>query len=99
MVNISDDSALSVLSWIIRSYKCVHPRSIRFKAQYGVNKIEFYCNTRDKTAVLCNSVVVYTFSCPGCGANYIGKTERTVDHAWTNTNCAVCKYINDSTGV
>ena len=44
---------------------------------------------KDKTVVLCNSFVVWDFSCPGCGANYIGKTERTlyertVEHAWTD---------------
>ena len=48
--------------------------------------------------------VVCDFSCPGCGANYIGKTqrtlyERTVEHAWTDNNSAVYKHLNDSTGV
>ena len=61
--------------------------SIRFKTQYYFNKIEFYYNTKDKTAVFSNSFLVYNFSCPGCGANYIGKIERTlyertVEHAW-----------------
>ena len=97
---------LSLLkSWLrkIRS-NCVKTRSIRFKTQYDVNKIEFYCNTKDKTAVLSNSFVVYDFSCPGCGANYIGKTERTlyertVEHAWTDNNSAVYKHLDDCTGV
>ena len=36
-----------------------------------------------------NSFIVDDFSCPGCGTNYIGKTERTlyertVEHAWTD---------------
>ena len=36
-----------------------------------------------------NSFVVDDFSCPGCGTNYTGKTERTlyertVKHAWTD---------------
>ena len=33
------------------------------------------------------SFVLYEFVCPGCSANYVGKTERTlfernVEHAW-----------------
>ena len=59
---------------------------------------------KDKTVVLCNSFVVWDFSCPGCGANYIGKTERTlyertVEHAWTDNNSAVYEHLNNYTGV
>ena len=51
-----------------------------------------------------NSFVVYDFSCSGCGANYIGKTERTlyeraVEHAWTDNNSAVYKHLNGCKGV
>ena len=85
-------------------FNCVKTHSIRFKTQYDVNKIEFYCNTKDKTTILSNSFVVYDFSCPGCGANYIGKTERTlyqrtVGHAWIDNNSAVYKYLDNCTGV
>ena len=80
----------------------VKTHSIGLKTQYNANKIEFYCNTKDKTVVLCN--VVYDFSCSNCGANYIGKTERTlydrtVEHAWTDNNSAVNKNLNGCTGV
>ena len=73
-------------------------------SKLDVNKIEFYRNTKDKTAVLSNSFVVYDFSCPRCGANYIGKTERTlhentVKHVWTFKNSAVYKHLGDCTGV
>ena len=87
----------------IRS-NCVKTRSIRFKTQYDVNRIELYCNTKDKTAVLSYLFVVYNFSCPGCGANYIGKTERTLheriaEYAWTDNNSVIYKHLNDCTGV
>ena len=87
----------------IRS-NCVKTRSIRFKTQYDVNRIEFYCNTKDKTAVLSYLFVVYNFSCPGCGANCIGKTERTLheriaEYAWTDNNSVIYKHLNDCTGV
>ena len=100
------DKGLSLLKSCLRKIRsnCVKTRSIRFKTQYDVNKIEFYCNTKDKTAVLSNSFVVYDFSCPSCGANYIGKTERTlcertVEHAWTDNNSAVYKHLDDCTSV
>ena len=69
-----------------------------------LTKIEFYCNTKDKTAVLSNLFVVYGFLCPGCGAIYIGKTERalyerTVEHAWTDNKSAVYKHLDDCNGV
>ena len=90
--------------WLLKSClckirsNCVKTCSIRFKTQYDVSKIEFYCNKKDKTAVLSNSFVAYGFSCPVCDASYIGKTERTlyegtVDHAWTD------KHLNNCTGV
>ena len=74
------DKRLSFLKSCLRKIRsnCVKTRSIRFKTQYDVNKTEFYCNTKDKTAVLGNSFVVYDFSCPGCSANYISKTVRTL---------------------
>ena len=51
-----------------------------------------------------NSFVAYDFSWSGCGANYIGKIERTlydrtVEHAWTDNYSAVYKHLNDCTGV
>ena len=83
------DKGLSLLKSCLRKIRSnwVKALSIRFRTQYDVNKIEFYCNTKDKTAVLCNFFVVYDFSCPGCGTNYISKTERTlyertIEHAW-----------------
>ena len=83
---------------------CVQNRSIRFKTKYDVSKIEFYCNAKDKRAVLSNSFVVYDFSCPRCGANYICKTERTLyertgEHVWTANNSAVYKHLGHWTGV
>ena len=100
------DKGLSLLKFCLCKIRsnCVKTHSIRFKTQYDVNKIEFYCNTKDKTTVFSNLFVVYDFSCPGCGANYIGKTERTlykrtVEHAWTDNNSAIYKYLDNCTGV
>ena len=45
-----------------------------------------FCNTKDRTPIINQTFVVYKFTCPGCSANYVGKTERTlyercVEHA------------------
>ena len=98
--------------WLLKSClrkirsNCINSGSNRFKTQYDVNKIEPYCNTKDKTAVLNNSFIVYDFPCPGCDVIHIGKAERTlyerkVEHAWTNSNSVAYKQccFNDCTGV
>ena len=75
------DKGLSLLKSCLRKIRsnCIKTRSIRFMTQYDVNKIGFYCNTKDKTTILSNSFDVYDFSCPGCGASCIGKIERTYE--------------------
>ena len=93
--------------WLLKSRlrkirsNCVKTCSIRFKSQYDVNKIEFYCSNKDKTAVLNYSFVVYDFSFPGCGANYIGKTERTLYERTVNMLGLTItdKHLNDCTGL
>ena len=47
--------------------------------------MEFFCNTKDKTPMINQSFVVYKFTCPGCGANYVGKTEKTLYERMLNT--------------
>ena len=42
---------------------------------------------------------MYEFTCPGCGANYVGKTERTlyerrVEHGWSDQNSVVKDHID-----
>ena len=76
---------------------------IRIKTQYNVNNIKFYCNTKVKTTALHN-LFVYDFSWPGCGANYIGKTgktlyEKAVEHVWAANNSAGYNHLRDCIGV
>ena len=61
--------------------------------------MEFFCNTKDRTPIINQSFVVYEFTCPGCGANYVGKTERTlyercVEHAWSDQNSVVKNHLD-----
>ena len=56
---------------------------------YMTSQKKIFCSAKDKTPTLNQSFVVYEFVCPGCSANYIGKTERTLfkrnlDHAWSD---------------
>ena len=71
---------------------------------YDVTKLEFFCNTKDRTPKLNQSFVVYEFTCPGCNANYVGKTERTLhgrcdEHAWNDKDSAVFNHLNECNGV
>ena len=40
--------------------------------------MEFFCNTRDRNPFINQYFLVYGFTCLGCGANSVGKTERTL---------------------
>ena len=73
---------------------------------YDVTKLEFFCNTKDRTPKLNQSFVVYEFTCPGCNVNYVGKTERTLherylilEHAWNDKDSAVFNHLNECNGV
>ena len=82
-------------------------RKVRFKPLYDMTKLNYFCNTKDPTPVLNKSFVVYEFTCPGCAASYIGKTERTLferskEHACDKTSsvhvhlleCEGLRFIN-----
>ena len=50
------------------------------------------------------SLVMYEFACPGCSANYVGKTERTlyernVEHAWNDKDSVINIHLNECNGV
>ena len=61
--------------------------------------MEFFCNTKDRTPIINQCFVVYEFTCPGCGTNYVEKTgrtlyERCVEHAWSDQNSIVKNNID-----
>ena len=73
------EKGLQLLKSCIRKIKvnCKNDqfRPIVFKILY-VCKMEFFCNSKDRTPMINQSFVVSEFACPGCGANYVRKTER-----------------------
>ena len=94
------DKGLQLLKSCIRKIKvnCKKDHPFVCKILDDVCKMEFFCNSKDRT-IINQSFVVYEFTCPGCGANYVGKTERTlyercVEHAWSDQNSVVKDHCN-----
>ena len=61
--------------------------------------MEVFCNAKDRTLIINQFFVVYEFTSPGCGANYLGKTkrifyERCVEHAWSDQNSIVKNHLD-----
>ena len=67
---------------------CKNDQPVVFKILY-VFKMVFFCNTKNRTPIINQSFVVYKFMRLGCGASYMGKTERMlyercVEHTWSD---------------
>ena len=50
------------------------------------------------TPIINQSFVAYKFTCPGCDANYMRKTKRTLyeryfEHTWSDQNSIVKNYL------
>ena len=61
--------------------------------------MEFFCKSKDRTPIINQSFVLHEFACPGCDANYVGKTERTlyercIEHAWRDQNSIVKNQLD-----
>ena len=57
-----------------------------------------FASTKDRVPLLSKSNIVYEVCCPGCGANYIGKTERTIrerllEHAWSDAESPMRNHL------
>ena len=78
---------------------CKNDQPVVFNILYDVCKMEFFYNTKDRSSIVNQSFAVCEFMCPGCGANYVRKTERTlyercVEHTWSNQNSIVKNQLN-----
>ena len=93
---------MQLLKPCIRKIKvnCKNDQTVEFTILYNICKMEFFCNTKERTPIINQSFVVYEFKCPGWGANYGGKTERTlyercvVEHAWSDQNSVVKNHFD-----
>ena len=77
---------------------CKNDQPVVFKILYDVCKMEFFWNTKGRTSITNQSFVAYKFTCPSWGANYVGKTKRTlyecVEHTWSDQNITVKNHLN-----
>lgn len=67
----------------------------RFVFHFGM---ESFCNTKDRTLLLCPFNIVFEFVFPGCSANFVGKIEsifhgQTHKHAWTDKDKSINKHL------
>ena len=90
-MSYSNETAEGVLKWCIKKlYKSFKQEIIvKFVTPYKTKKLSFFANTKNKTRSLCQSSLVYKFTCPSCSCKYIGKTEWTLherakEHAYPN---------------
>jgi len=51
-------------------------RPVMFVFLWQTTKLSFFVNTKDPTPKEYKSSVIYKFTCPGCSAEYVGKTDR-----------------------
>ena len=99
----------NLVSNLKRKLKHCFKKNINFKfnVTYSTHKIAFYTNMKDTTPQMYKSNIVYKFTCPGCNAAYIGKTERNLfqrcnEHATTKDSaiynhmkeCSELHYLN-----
>ena len=61
--------------------------------------MEFISNTKDRTPIVNQSFVVHKFTCPGCDANYVRKTKRTLyeqcaEHASSDQSSIVKNHLD-----
>ena len=75
-------------------------KNVKIKTFFKTTQLKNFTSTKDKVPTLSKSNVVYEIVCPGCGANYIGKTERTVnertkEHATSDDESAVRDHIRN----
>ena len=64
---------------------------------FKTTKVNVFTNNKDKTPMMAKSNVVYRFRCPGCSAEYIGKTdrnlyERCLEHSYRKDS-AICGHL------
>ena len=73
-------------------------KKIKIKTFFKTTQLKDFASSKDKVQLLSKSNVVYEICCPGCGENYIGKTERTmrersVEHAWSDPESPMQNYL------
>ena len=66
-----------VKSCIQKLKRCVKT-NVKFVILYDTKKSAMFCSAKDKIPTHQKSNVVYSIRCPGCGDEYVAKTDRCV---------------------
>ena len=61
---------------LLRKLKRYVKPNVILRINYKTKKFSNSCSTKDPTPKNLKSHVIYCFTCPGCGAEYVGKTDR-----------------------
>ena len=61
---------------LTRKLKKCFKTTVKFAVVYQTTKMSSYCSVKDKLPKDQISNLIYKISCPGCGSDYIGKTDR-----------------------
>ena len=65
--------------------------------------MQFFCNAKDRTSLICHFNDIYEFVFHRCSGNYDGKTEntfheRTCEHAWTDRDSVTNNHLDECDG-
>ena len=77
-------------------------KKIKIKIFFKTRSLKDFASSKDKVPLLSKSEIVNEVCCPGCGKNYIGKTERTIreisiEDAWSDTESPMQNHLKAST--
>ena len=62
---------------LLRKMKRFLKPNVSFVVTYDTKKMSYFCNNKDKIHDHQRHNLVYKITCPGCGEDYIGKTDRS----------------------
>ena len=62
----------------IRKMKRFLKPNVKFKVTHETKKVSFFVGTKDKVPLSQKHSIVYKITCPGCGEQYVGKTDCCV---------------------
>ena len=76
-------------------------KKANIKTLFKTTHLSVFTSTKDKVPPLSKSQrkSVYEVKCPGCGIQYIGKTDRTLhertrEHAWSDVDCPLRNHLS-----
>ena len=74
-------------------------KKVNIKTLFKTTHLSVFASTKDKVPPLSKSHAVYEVKCPGCGIQYIGKTDRTLhertrERAWSDVESPLRNHLS-----